>query len=117
MTEKKDLTFKDGTKPRKEAMQAEEGKTPAIQQRNRDLERRLFGRLRNAVEREREFEEEKLEIQSIPGRIRALAEELSKIPFHKWSAEQLTEAQKYFSPSQMNVLIEESRKNTGTKFQ
>lgn len=111
----KNLTFKDGTRPRKETMQAEKGKYPSVQRQNKDLERRLFGRLRSAVEREAEFEEEKLEIQSIPERIRGLAQTLSKIPFHKWSAQQLTEAQKYFNPAQMNVLIEASRRNTGTK--
>ncbi len=108
----RDLRFRSGSKQSKDIMPAEVGKLNSVQVQNEDLKRRTFGKLGRAIQRENEAVALEEEAKALPKRIRSLAEKLSKKPFRKWTDQELSEAQKYFNPEQMKILVERSESET-----
>lgn len=105
----KDLTFQSGARQVKEKMPAEGGKSPPVQMRNEDLKRRMFGKLTDAVKGENESNTLLEEAEALPEKICNIVERLSEKPFHKWTPEELSSAQKYFSPEDIRLIIERGK--------
>jgi len=114
MRENKDLTYNAGTRRRKEFRPAE-GRPGAIESGSEDLRRRMFGRLTNAQKRENEDLETERKIKSLPGRIEDLARKLIDIPFNKWTVQDMTDVEKYFTPEQVTWIADVAASRTERK--
>jgi hypothetical protein len=106
---KKDLSMRNGTKP-----MPEPERILPVQAQNIDLSRRLFGKLTEREQEAKRLGREIAELKTLPDHIRGLAKRLSKTPFHKWTPTDMAEVERYFTPDQAHVIVEASRKNTGT---
>ena len=106
----KDLTMGSGTRRRRELRAAEKDRAGPVRSGSEELRRRMFNQVINAEKRENEALEIEREVEVLPERISNLADRLSKTPFGKWTTKDMINAEKYFTPEQVQQIAELSER-------
>jgi len=106
----KDLTMGSGTRRRRELTAAEKDRAGPVRSGSEELRRRMFNQVTGAEKRENEALEIERNAEALPERITNLADRLSKTPFGKWTAKDMINAEKYFTPEQVQQIAELSER-------
>ena len=109
---KKDLTLLSGTKERMKKPLEHQSTILGVSSQNQSegLKRRIFSRIREAQEKEREVKDFETEKRMLPIRIRGLAQRLENKDYHKWTSKEFAQAQELLGERVIRVIITNQEK-------